>query len=111
MLAFKQTLGTSARTLNFSRHFRLDLKCAACSRKETSMLTSKFLTASLTALAIVGSAGFVYAQSTSGTETSAPDGTVQSQPPMTPPVGSDTTAHAMNRDTTMDQPMARADRN
>lgn len=63
------------------------------------MLTSKFLTASLTALAVVGSAGFVYAQSTSGAVTPAP-------------ASGDTTTPAMNQDVpAMDQPLARADRN
>jgi len=76
------------------------------------MIPSKFLTASLTALAVVGSAGFVYAQSTSGTVTPAPDATVQSQPSMTAPASGDMTTPAMNQDTsTMDQPLARADRN
>lgn len=39
------------------------------------MNTSKFLTASLTAVAVVGSAGFVYAQTTT-----TPDSSVQAQP-------------------------------
>lgn len=76
------------------------------------MLTSKFLTASLTALAVVGSAGLVYAQSTSGTVTPAPEPTVQAQPEMTPPASGGMTTPTLNRDApTMDQPVARADRN
>ena len=76
------------------------------------MLTSKFLTASLTALAVVGSAGFVYAQSASGTVTPATDATVQAQPSTTAPASGDTTTPAMNQDApAMDQPLARADRN
>lgn len=76
------------------------------------MLTSKFLTASLTALAVVGSAGFVYAQSTSGTVTPATEPTVQAQPEMTPPASGSMNTPAMNQDaSTMDQPVARADRN
>jgi hypothetical protein len=76
------------------------------------MLTSKFLTASLTALAVVGSAGFVYAQSTSSPIPPAPDSTVQAQPSVTPPASGSMNTPAMSPDaSTMDQPVARADRN
>ena len=76
------------------------------------MLTSKFLTASLTALAVVGSAGFVYAQSTSGTVTPSTEPTVQAQPLVTPPASGSMNTPAMSPDaSTMDQPVARADRN
>ncbi|MGS5086817.1 hypothetical protein ACVC7V_09920 [Hydrogenophaga sp. A37] len=76
------------------------------------MLTSKFLTASLTALAVVGSAGFVYAQSTSGTVTPSTEPTVQAQPSVTPSVSGSMNTPAMNQDaSTMEQPLVRADRN
>jgi hypothetical protein len=52
------------------------------------MLTSKFLTASLTALAMVGAAGLVYAQTTS-----TPDASVQAQP------GTQAPTSDMNRNT------------
>ena len=76
------------------------------------MLKSKFLTASLTALTVAGTVGLVYAQSTPGTATPATEPTVQVQPLVTPPASGGMTAPAMNQDaSTMDQPVARADRN
>ncbi|MBT9554297.1 MAG: hypothetical protein IV088_25930 [Hydrogenophaga sp.] len=76
------------------------------------MLTSKFLTATLTALTVAGTVGLVYAQSTSGNVTPAPEPMVQAQPSVTPPASGGMTAPAMNQDaSTMDQPVARADRN
>lgn len=76
------------------------------------MLTSKFLTATLTALTVVGTAGLVYAQSTAGDVTPAPESTVQAQPSTTPPASGGITTPAANQDASaMDQPLARADRN
>lgn len=51
------------------------------------MLTSKFVTATLTALTMVGTAGLVYATSTPSTPTQAPEPQAQAQPAMTAPVG------------------------
>jgi hypothetical protein len=83
------------------------------------MLTSKFLTSALTALTVVGTAGLVYAQSTTGAPSPSSEPQVQAQPSVTPPgsggmtaPASGMTTPAMNQDaTTMDQPVARADRN
>lgn len=51
------------------------------------MLSSKFVTAALTALTMVGTAGLVFATSTPSTPTQAPEPKAQAQPSMTAPVG------------------------
>lgn len=51
------------------------------------MLSSKFVTATLTALTMVGTAGLVFATSTPSTPTQAPEPKAQAQPSMTAPVG------------------------
>lgn len=88
------------------------------------MKTSNLITSSLAALAVVGSVGLVFAQTTTpGSGTSATPGvTTQDSPsttttPMaTPPSGGMTTpapatTDSMNNNAAMNEPMARADRN
>jgi hypothetical protein len=97
------------------------------------MITSKFLTATLASLAVIGTAGLVYAQSSStspgpgtmnqGTtnpanntmnqgSTNPPTGTLNQGGMTAPAPGSTMTTPPMNQNApTMDQPLARADRN
>lgn len=88
------------------------------------MKTSSFITSSIAALAVVGSVGLVFAQSsTSGSpSTPAPAAANPTAPsttttPMaTPPVGGMTTpapatTDSMNNNAAMNEPVARADRN
>lgn len=112
--------------LKASRILRLRvLNAALCSMfKGSSMKTSSFITSSIAALAVVGSVGLVFAQSsTSGSpSTPAPAEANQSAPsttttPMaTPPAGGMTTpapatTDSANNNASMNEPVARADRN
>ena len=81
MLPVEQTLRDRPRILIISRDFRLGSKYAASSRKETSMIKSKYLTATLAALTVVGSAGLVYAQ-TSQTPASGNQPSASGQTPV-----------------------------
>lgn len=85
------------------------------------MKTSSFITSSLAALAVVGSVGLVFAQSSTSGSPSTPAPAEATQPapstPMaTPPVGGMTTPAPATTDSTnnsaaMNEPVARADRN
>lgn len=87
------------------------------------MKTSNLITSSLAALAVVGSVGLVFAQTTSpgsGTSVNPSVNTQDSQstttPMATPPSGGMTTpapatTDSMNNNAAMNEPMARADRN
>lgn len=87
------------------------------------MKTSNLITSSLAALAVVGSVGLVFAQTTppgSGTDSTPGVITQDSQstttPMATPPSGGMTTpapatTDSMNNNAAMNEPMARADRN
>ncbi|AOF87171.1 hypothetical protein BSY239_1308 [Hydrogenophaga sp. RAC07] len=89
------------------------------------MKTSNLITSSLAALAVVGSVGLVFAQTTTpGSGTSATPGvttqdspsTTTTTPMATPPSGGMTTpapatTDSMNNSAAMNEPMARADRN
>ena len=86
------------------------------------MKTSNLITSSLAALAVVGSVGLVFAQTTTpGSGNSATPGVTtqdsQTTTPMaTPPSGGMTTpapgtTDSMNNNAAMNEPVARADRN
>ncbi len=86
------------------------------------MKTSSFITSSIAALAVVGSVGLVFAQSSTSGSPSTPAPAEANQPstnttPMaTPPVGGMTTPAPASTDSTnnsaaMNEPVARADRN
>lgn len=89
------------------------------------MKTSNLITSSLAALAVVGSVGLVFAQTTvpGSTTDQTPGVTTQQSPdsttttPMaTPPSGSmnsstPSTTDSTNNNASMNEPMARADRN
>ncbi|WP_300649544.1 hypothetical protein [Hydrogenophaga sp.] len=85
------------------------------------MKTSSFITSSLAALAVVGSATLVFAQTTTTdmpatTTTPAATPGTQTTPMATPPVGgmttpAPTTTDSMNNNAAMNEPVARADRN
>jgi hypothetical protein len=89
------------------------------------MKTSNLITSSLAALAVVGSVGLVFAQTTtpgSGTSSNPGVSTQDSQstttPMATPPSGGMTTpapstssTDSMNNNAAMNEPVARADRN
>lgn len=86
------------------------------------MKTSSLITSSMAALAVVGSIGLVFAQTSPAPTSPAPAETTQQAPsttttPMaTPPVGDTTTpapatADSMNNNAATNEPVARADRN
>ncbi|KRB97707.1 hypothetical protein ASE11_12700 [Hydrogenophaga sp. Root209] len=86
------------------------------------MKTSSFITSSVAALAVVGSIGLVFAQTTPAPSSPAPAEATQPAPsttttPMaTPPAGGMTTpapatTDSMNNSAAMNEPVARADRN
>lgn len=85
------------------------------------MKTSSFITSSLAALAVVGSASLVFAQSSTtvtpaNPATPAGAASTQTTPMATPPVGGMTTPAPSTTDSTnnsaaMNEPVARADRN
>jgi hypothetical protein len=86
------------------------------------MKTSNLITSSLAALAVVGSVGLVFAQTTApGSGTSSTPGvntqdTQTTTPMATPPSGGMTTpapatTDSMNNNAAMNEPVARADRN
>lgn len=85
------------------------------------MKTSSFITSSLAALAVVGSATLVFAQTTTTdtpTNSTMPAATpsTQTTPMATPPAGgmttpSPSTTDRMNNNAAMNEPVARADRN
>jgi hypothetical protein len=87
------------------------------------MKTSNLITSSLAALAVVGSVGLVFAQTTapgSGTSSTPGVNTQDTQttttPMATPPSGGMTTpapatTDSMNNNAAMNEPVARADRN
>ena len=88
------------------------------------MKTSNLITSSLAALAVVGSVGLVFAQTTTPGSGSGPGATPgvstqdsQTTTPMaTPPSGGMTTpapstTDSMNNNAAMNEPVARADRN
>ncbi|MDP2074398.1 hypothetical protein [Hydrogenophaga sp.] len=87
------------------------------------MKTSNLITSSLAALAVVGSVGLVFAQTTTpGSGTGSTPGVITQDsqstttPMATPPSGGMTTpapatTDSMNNNAAMNEPMARADRN
>ena len=89
------------------------------------MKTSNLITSSLAALAVVGSVGLVFAQTTTpGSGTSSNPGVITQDsqstttPMATPPSGGMTTpapatssTDSMNNNAAMNEPVARADRN
>lgn len=87
------------------------------------MKTSNLITSSLAALAVVGSVGLVFAQTTTpGSGTSSNPGVITQDsqstttPMATPPSSGMTTpapatTDSMNNNASMNEPMARADRN
>ncbi len=87
------------------------------------MKTSNLITSSLAALAVVGSVGLAFAQTTAPAtpDSTAPAATTQDNqstttPMATPPSGGMTTpapatTDSMNNNAAMNEPMARADRN
>jgi len=78
------------------------------------MKTSSFITSSIAALAVVGSIGLVFAQTSPPPAEPAPSTTTT--PMATPPAGDMTTpapatTDSMNNNAAMNEPVARADRN
>ncbi len=81
------------------------------------MKTSHLITSSLAALAVVGSVGLAFAQTTTQTPaTPAVTPNAETAPMATPPAGGMTTpapatTDSMNNNAAMNAPVARADRN